>query len=107
LFSPGHLWRCSLSDNLPYARWSDTEWIHTKVDTYKSYSLLRRGFCWLWLRLALRYISLHFTLQILEHERSHWAKERSCPWFWRTRCNGVDMLLASVLMRSIHPPENI
>jgi hypothetical protein len=39
-------------------------------------SPLRRGFCWLWLRLVLRYISLHFTWRILEHERSRWAKER-------------------------------
>jgi hypothetical protein len=39
-------------------------------------SLLHRGFCWVWLRLVLRYISLHFTWRILEHERSRWAKER-------------------------------
>jgi hypothetical protein len=33
-----------------------------------------RGFCWLWLRLVLRYISLHFTWRILERKRSRWAK---------------------------------
>jgi hypothetical protein len=27
--------------------------------------------------ITMRYISLHFTWRILEHERSRWAKERS------------------------------
>ena len=39
------------------------------VQPYQMCISLRRGFCWLWLRLVLRYISLHFTWQILDHER--------------------------------------
>jgi hypothetical protein len=40
-------------------------------------SLLRRGFSWLWfIRLVLRYISLHFTWRILEHERTKASAEQ-------------------------------
>ena len=53
-----------------------TESILFDRNTRHRTSLLRRGFCWLWLRLVLRYISLHFPWRILEHEWSRWAKKR-------------------------------
>jgi hypothetical protein len=46
----------------------------------------------------MKYISLHFTWRILEHERSRWAKERRRQRKRKASAEERDMLFLAVVM---------